>query len=57
VLPVGAEMQARVLAGASAAELRAEMARLGVPGLRQVGLTRVADGELGLDDLLRATSE
>jgi type II secretory ATPase GspE/PulE/Tfp pilus assembly ATPase PilB-like protein len=57
VLPVGAEMQARVLAGAGAAELRAEMARLGVPGLRQVGLTRVADGEIGLDDLLRATSE
>jgi len=28
-----------------------------VPSLRQVGLTRVADGEIGLDDLLRATSE
>ncbi len=57
VLPVGAEIKARVLAGAGAAELRAEMTRLGVPSLRQVGLTRVADGELALDDLLRATSE
>jgi type IV pilus assembly protein PilB len=57
VLPVGADVQARVLAGAGAAELRGEMARLGVPSLRQVGLTRVADGEIGLDDLLRATSE
>ena len=57
VLPVGAEVQAKLLAGAVASELRAEMARLGVPGLRQVGLTRVADGEIGLDDMLRATSE
>lgn len=57
VLPVGAELQARLLAGAGAAELRTEAARLGVPGLRQVGLARVAAGEIGLDDLLRATSD
>lgn len=57
VLPIGAELRARLLAGADAAELRTEMARLGVPSLRQVGLTRVADGELGLDDVLHATSE
>lgn len=57
VLPVGAEVKARLLAGAGVVELRNEAARLGVASLRQVGLARVAAGEIGLDDLLRATSD
>jgi type II secretory ATPase GspE/PulE/Tfp pilus assembly ATPase PilB-like protein len=40
-----------------AAELRAEATALGHRGLRQVGLVRVADGQIALDDLLRATGD
>lgn len=57
VLPVGAALQERIAAGAGAAELRAEALRLGLRGLREVGLAQVAAGALGLDDLLRATGE
>jgi type IV pilus assembly protein PilB len=57
VLPVGATLQELIAAGASAAELRGEMTTLGHRGLRQVGLVRVADGQLALDDLLRATGD
>lgn len=57
VLPVGAAVQERVAAGASAAELRAEAAALGLRSLRQFGLMRVSEGALGLDDLLRATGD
>jgi type IV pilus assembly protein PilB len=57
VLPVTPALQAIVAAGAGAAELRAEAARQGVRGLRQVGLQRVAEGMISLDDLLRATGD
>lgn len=57
VLPIGAALQERIAEGAGAAELRAEAARLGFRGLREVGLTQVAAGTIGLDDLLRATGE
>jgi type IV pilus assembly protein PilB len=57
VLPVGAALQELVAGGASAAELRAEATALGHRGLRQVGLVRVAEGQLALDDLLRATGD
>ena len=57
VWPVGAALQERIAAGAGAAELRAEAETLGLRSLRQVGLTRVAEGALGLDDLLRVTGD
>lgn len=57
VLPVGVDLQERIAAGAGAAELRAEALRLGLRGLREVGLAQVAAGAIGLDDLLRATGE
>jgi len=57
VLPVGAALQERVAEGAGAAELRAEAAALGLRSLRQVGLARVAEGLLALDDVVRATAD
>lgn len=57
VLPIGAALQERIAEGAGAAELRAEAVRLGFRSLRAVGLTQVAAGTIGLDDLLRATGE
>lgn len=57
VMPIGAALQERIAEGAGAAELRAEAARLGIRGLREVGLTHVAAGTIGLDDLLRASGE
>ena len=57
VLPVGPTLQERIAGGASAAELRAEAAALGLRSLRHVGLARVAEGVLALDDLVRATGE
>jgi len=57
VMTVGPTLQELVLAGAGAAELRAEATRLGLRGLRQGGLARVAEGALGLDDVLRATGD
>ena len=57
VLPVGAALQELVTAGAGAAELRAEALRLGMRGLRQVGLIRAAEGVVDLDELLRATGD
>ncbi len=56
-MTVGPTLQELVLAGAGAAELRAEATRLGLRGLRQGGLARVAEGALGLDDVLRATGD
>ena len=57
VLPVGPRLHARITEGCDAAELRAEATELGLRSLRQVGLTRVAEGVLALDDLLRATAD
>ena len=57
VLPIGAALQERVAEGAGAADLRAEAAALGLRSLRQVGLTRVEDGLITLDDLVRATGD
>ncbi len=57
VLPVGATLQERITEGASAAELRTAAASVGLRTLRQVGLARVAEGVLALEDLLRATGE
>lgn len=57
VLPIGAALQERIAEGLGAAELRAEATALGHRGLRQVGLVRVADGQIALDDLLRATGD
>ena len=57
VLPVGAALQELIAAGASAAELRGEAAAIGHRGLRQVGLVHVADGQIALEDLLRATGD
>jgi len=57
VLPIGAALQERIAEGAGAAELRAEAARLGLRGLREVGLAQVGAGAISLDDLLRATGE
>lgn len=57
VLPVGAALRERIAEGAGAAELRAEATTQGHRSLRQVGLARVADGHIALDDLLRTTGD
>jgi type IV pilus assembly protein PilB len=57
VLPVGPALQERIAEGASAAELRAEAAALGLRSLRHVGLARVDEGAIALDDLVRATGD
>ncbi len=57
VLPIAGALRDRIAGGADAAELRAEAAALGARSLRQTGLTRVAEGILALDDLLRATGD
>lgn len=57
VLPIGAALQERIAEGAGAAQLRGEATAQGHRSLRQVGLARVADGQIALDDMLRATGD
>lgn len=56
VMPMGEELRALVLNGASATELKAEAVRIGMMSLRASGLMRLKEGMTTVEEVLRVTA-
>ena len=55
VMPMFEELREMVLAGANTAELKRESMRLGVKTMRQSALTKLKEGVLSMEEVLRCT--
>jgi type IV pilus assembly protein PilB len=55
VMPMFEEIRELILAGANTAEIKAESMRLGVKTMRQSALTKLQEGALTLEEVLRVT--
>ncbi len=57
VMPFGEELKELTLQGASSAEIKAEMIRLGIPSLRMAGINKIIEGVTTPEEVLRSTVE
>jgi len=55
VMPMFEEIRELILAGANTAEIKRESMRLGVKSMRQSALTKLQEGALSLEEVLRVT--
>jgi len=55
VMPMFEELRELILAGANTAEIKRESMRLGVKTMRQSALTKLQEGALSMEEVLRVT--
>jgi type IV pilus assembly protein PilB len=55
IMPIGPEIKEMILEGASADELKKTAVRLGMKTLRMSGLTKVKDGTISIEEVMRVT--